>query len=133
MPLLLLQILHSLTRLPIIMHLWVILTFLYFITLHTNCWYFTNFVCLHIREVISSPRDFDMTITLSLYFFFRQNGFPESSSLHNKGQQARTLDNSFMSYKLLFSMYSCVISFNVFSSSIESMLFSEMFRTRRDP
>ena len=45
------------------------------------------------------PNDLDITMTLSLYFFLLQIGFPISSNLHSDGQDAKTLESSFYKKK----------------------------------
>lgn len=47
------------------------------------------------------PNDLDITMTLSLYFFLLQIGFPVSSNLHSDGQDAKTLESSFSKKKYL--------------------------------
>lgn len=47
------------------------------------------------------PNDLDITMTLSLYFFLLQIGFPVSSNLHSDGQDAKTLESSFYKKKKL--------------------------------
>ena len=47
------------------------------------------------------PNDLDITMTLSLYFFLLQIGFPVSSNLHSDGQDAKTLESSFNKKKKL--------------------------------
>ena len=47
------------------------------------------------------PNDLDITMTLSLYFFLLQIGFPVSSNLHSDGQDAKTLESSLYKKKKL--------------------------------